>query len=41
MFLEAELTEPDKEILFLMMEGVRDSQRYAEIMNILHLDAAA
>ncbi|MBP8000987.1 MAG: sigma-70 family RNA polymerase sigma factor [Chloroflexi bacterium] len=40
-FLEAELTEPDKEILFLMMEGVRDSQRYAEIMNILHLDAAA
>lgn len=40
-FLAEELSLVDKQFLLLMTEGVRESRRYAEVMNILHLDAAA
>jgi len=40
-FLAEELSLVDKQFLLLMTEGVRESHRYAQVMNILHLDAAA
>lgn len=39
--LNAELSEMDKEVLLLMVDGVRESRRYAEVMNLTHLDVVA
>jgi DNA-directed RNA polymerase specialized sigma24 family protein len=36
-----ELSAVDEQILLLMLEGVRDGRRYAEVMQIAHLDVAA
>jgi DNA-directed RNA polymerase specialized sigma24 family protein len=39
--LEAELNESDRQVLSLLMEGVRDTRHYAERLNITHLDVPA
>jgi DNA-directed RNA polymerase specialized sigma24 family protein len=39
--LHAELDATDEQILLLMLDGVRDSNRYAEVMGILHLEISA
>jgi hypothetical protein len=36
--LDAELDPIDKDILLLMMEGVRETHRYAQVMGIVHQD---
>jgi hypothetical protein len=36
--LRAELTPTDEQVLLLMLEGTRDSQPYAEVMGISHLE---
>lgn len=39
--LEAELDPNDKDILMLMLEGVRETERYAEVMGIAYQDEKA
>jgi hypothetical protein len=36
--LSDELSAVDEQILLLILEGVRDGRRYAEVMQITHLD---
>ncbi len=36
--LENELTRTDKELILLMLDGIRDSRQYALAMGISHLD---
>jgi DNA-directed RNA polymerase specialized sigma24 family protein len=39
--LQADLDAADEQILLLMLDGVRDSNRYAEVMGISHLEISA
>ncbi|MCL4868636.1 MAG: hypothetical protein KJ063_06705 [Anaerolineae bacterium] len=39
--LNREWDEPDKQMLLLMIEGVRETEPYARLLQITHLDAAA
>jgi hypothetical protein len=39
--LDAELDEQEKKVLMLMLEGVRESSRYAQILGVSQLDKAS